>query len=59
MSQEIVFIDLVLDVLNGCSFSEAPSETFLELIPKVENPQFVTQLQWSGCAMSLIKQLRR
>lgn len=39
---------LALNVLDGGEFPEKLNETFLVLIPKVENPQIVTQLRPIG-----------
>ena len=39
---------LVLDVLKGARFPEGLNSTFLALIPKVDNPQQVTQFRPIG-----------
>ena len=39
------FIHMVLKVLRGRTFPKSLNDTFLVLIPKVENPQSVTQLR--------------
>lgn len=44
----INLIILVLNVLKRCAFLDGLNETFLVLIPRVENPQSVTQLRPIG-----------